>query len=83
MDMIWEFKQKLFVSQRRGSADAVADLSQTNVRVRLQAHINSLGHLPQPEAPDEYAALFEAVYPAESDRRAFLDAKLAGAKPSS
>ncbi len=83
MDMIWEFKQKLFVSQRRGSVDAVADLSQTNVRVRLQAHINSLRDLPQPEAPDEYAALFEAVYPAESDRRAFLDAKLAGAKPSS
>ena len=82
MDMIWEFKQKLFVSQRRGSADAVADLSQTNVCARLQAHINSLGHLPQPEAPDEYAALFEVVYPAESDRRAFLDAKLAGAKPS-
>ena len=82
MDMIWEFKQKLFVSQRRGSADAVADLSQINVRVRLQTHIDSLGHLPQPEAPDEYAALFEAVYPAESDRRAFLDAKLAGAKPS-
>lgn len=82
MDMIWEFKQKLFISQRRGSADAVADLSQINVRVRLQAHIDSLEHLPQSEAPDEYAALFEAVYPAESDRSAFLDAKLAGAKPS-
>ena len=82
MDMIWEFKQKLFVSQRRGSADTVADLSQINVRIQLQAHIDSLEHLPQSEAPDEYAALFEAVYPAESDRRAFLDAKLAGAKPS-
>ena len=82
MDMIWEFKQKLFVSQRRGSADAVADLSQANVRARLQAHIDSLERLPRSEAPDEYAALFESVYPAESDRRAFLDAKLAGAKPS-
>ena len=82
MDMIWEFKQKLFVSQRRGSADTVADLSQINVRIQLQAHIDSLEHLPQSESPDEYAALFEAVYPAESDRRAFLDAKLAGAKPS-
>ena len=82
MDMIWEFKQKLFVSQRRGSADAIADLSQPNVRARLQAHIDSLKNLPQSEASDEYAALFEAVYPAESDRRAFLDAKLTGAKPS-
>ena len=82
MDMIWEFKQKLFVSQRRSSADAVANLSQPNVRARLQAHIDSLEHLPKSEAPDEYATLFESVYPAESDRRTFLDAKLAGAKPS-
>ncbi len=82
MDMIWEFKQKLFVSQSRGPTDAVANLSQLNVRARLQAHIDSLEHLPPSEAPDEYAALFESVYPAESDRRAFLDAKLAGAKPS-
>ena len=34
------------------------------------------------DAPDEYAALFEAVYPAEADRRAYLDAKIGGAKPS-
>ena len=81
MDLVWEFKQKLFVSQRRGSLQAVSDLSQPNVRERLQAHMDSLGLSPS-GAPDEYAALFEAVYPAESDRRKFLDAKLAGAKPS-
>ena len=81
IDMIWEFKQQLFVSQRRGSLQAVSDLSHPIVRARLQAHVDSLG-LPPSGAPDEYAALFEAVYPAESDRRKFLDAKLAGAKPS-
>ena len=41
-----------------------------------------LENLLPPNAPDEYAALFEAVYPAEVDRRAYLDAKMAGAKPS-
>ena len=81
MDMVWEFKQKLFVSQRRGSLQTVSDLSQPNVRNRLQAHVDSLG-LPPSGAPEKYAALFEAVYPAETDRRKFLDAKLAGAKPS-
>ncbi len=81
IDMVWEFKQKLFVSQRRGSLRAVSDLSHPTVRDRLQAHIDSLG-LPPSGAPDEYAALFESVYPAESDRQKFLDAKLAGAKPS-
>ncbi len=82
LDMIWEFKQTLFVSQRRTSPEVVADLSSPAIRARLQAHIDSLGNLPPPDAPDEYAALFEVVYPAEADRRSYVDAKIAGAKPS-
>jgi len=81
-DMVWEFKQQLFISQRRVSPQAVADLSSPVIRAQLQAHIDSSENLPPPGAPDEYAALFEAVYPAEVDRRAYLDAKMAGAKPS-
>jgi len=81
-DMIWEFKQRLYVSQRRVSAMAVADLSSQAVRVQIQAHIDSLGTLPRADATGEYAELFEAVYPVESDRRAYLEAKVTGAKPS-
>jgi hypothetical protein len=81
-DMIWDFKQRLFISQRRVSPHAVADLSSPVIRRQLQAHIDSSRELPSPGDPDEYAALFEAVYPAEGDRRAYLDAKIAGAKPS-
>jgi hypothetical protein len=81
-DMVWEFKQQLFISQRRVSPQAVADLSSPVIRAQLKAHIDSSENLPSPGAPDEYAALFEAVYPAEVDRRAYLDAKVAGAKPS-
>jgi hypothetical protein len=60
----------------------VADLSNPAIRAQLQAHIDAVGTLPAAGSPEEYAGLFEAVYPAESDRRAFLDAKLTGAKPS-
>ena len=81
-DMIWDFKQGLYVSQKRTSPQVVADLTSPTIRSRLQAHIDSLGNLPIVDAPDEYAALFEAVYPAEADRRTYLDAKIAGAKPS-
>ena len=81
-DMIWDFKQQLFVSQRRVPRHEVSDLSNPMVRNRLQSHVDSLGLLPSPGDPDEYAALFEAVYPAEADRRAYLDGKLTGAKPS-
>lgn len=81
-DMVWEFKQQLFISQRRASPQAVADLSSPAIRTQLQAHIDSSGSLPARGSPDEYATLFEAVYPAEADRRAYLDAKMAGAKIS-
>ena len=81
-DMIWDFKQRLFISQRKVSPKSVADLSSPVIRQQLQAHIDSCGSLPPPGSPDEYAPLFEAVYPSEADRRAYLDAKIAGAKPS-
>jgi NAD-dependent SIR2 family protein deacetylase len=81
-DMVWEFKQLLYVSQRRVAPQSVTDLSNPAIRAQLQAHVDSAGTLPAAGSPDEYASLFEAVYPAESDRRAFLDAKVTGAKPS-
>jgi hypothetical protein len=81
-DMVWEFKQLLFTSQRRVSPQMVADLSNPAVRAQLQAHIDASEDLPAFGAPDEYAALFERVFPAEADRRGFLDAKIGGAKPS-
>jgi NAD-dependent SIR2 family protein deacetylase len=81
-DMVWEFKQQLFISQRRVSPQVVADLASSTIRAQLQAHIDSLSTLPRAGSADEYARLFEAVYPAEADRRAYLEAKIAGAKPS-
>lgn len=81
-DLIWEFKQQLYISQRRVSPQSVSDLSSPAIRTLLQAHIDSLGNLPAPGAPEEYAGLFEAVYPSEGDRRSFIDAKMVGAKPS-
>ena len=72
-DMIAEFKQRLLVSQRRVSPASVADLSNLLVLSVLQAHIDSSGQFPPAGAPDEYAALFEAVRPAERDRQTFLD----------
>ena len=64
-DMIWEFKQRLFVTQQRTSPRAVADLSDPNVRLKLQNFIDSLADAPAQGGADEYATLFEMVYPAE------------------
>ena len=82
LDMIWEFKKKLFVSQRHGSGETFIDLSQPAVRHRINAHIESLENLPSTGDSDEYAALFEAAYPSEMDRSTLIDAWMKGAKPS-
>ena len=81
-DMIWEFKQQLYVSQRRISPAMVADLANPAVRSSIQAFIDAQGRYPSPGTPDEYAALFEAVYPNEGDRRTYISGKVTGAKPS-
>jgi hypothetical protein len=36
-DMVWEFKQQLFISQRRVSPQAVADLASPTIRAQLEA----------------------------------------------
>jgi NAD-dependent SIR2 family protein deacetylase len=81
-DMIWEFKQQLYMSQRRVSRQSVADLSNPRIRERLQGYFDSSGNFPAAGTPEEYAAYFEAAWPAEPDRRTYVDAKLSGAKPS-
>lgn len=81
-DMIWEFKQRLYVTQRNASVSTVADLSNPLVRSILQGHIDASGKFPAADAPDEYAVLFEAVWSAERDRQTYLDSKIKGGKPS-
>ncbi len=41
-DMIWEFKQQLYVSQRRVSPKTVADLANPAVQRELQSSIDGL-----------------------------------------
>src|SRR5690606_22775455 len=81
-DMIWDFKQRLYVSQRRVSLKSVADLASPAVRSQLQQHVDSLGALPGAGDDDEYAALFESVFRAEQDRGAYIGSKIEGARPS-
>lgn len=81
-DMIWQFKQTLFVAQRKVTPQTVADLSNPAVRSLLDSHISGSEHLPAAGSPDEYAALFEATYPVERDRTTFIQGMISGAKPA-
>lgn len=81
-DMIWEFKQQLYVSQRRISLKSISDLSNPAVRNQIQSFIDSTESLPAAASANEYAALFESAWPNENDRRTYIDGKLNGARPS-
>ena len=71
-DMIVDFKTRLFcegVGLSRREVDPVDPLWST----RIDAYLESRGFPPAGD-PTEYAVSFEAAYPAEADRRAYIEA---------
>ena len=60
-DMIWEFKQRIYVSQKRVSLKSVLDLGNPAIRAQLQSYFDASGALPAVGSPEEYASLFESA----------------------
>lgn len=81
-DMIWDFKQRLFRSQKKLPPSAITDIGEPAVQRRLQAYFDGLGTFPAAGHETEYSAYFEATYHSPKDRRAYLDELLAGGRPS-
>jgi hypothetical protein len=80
--MIWDFKQRLYRSQKKLPPSAITDIGEPTVRRKLQAHFDALGGFPPMGSETEYSAYFEATYHAPKDRRAYLDEMIARGKPS-
>ena len=81
-DMIWDFKQRLYRSQRKLLPSAITDIGEPAVQRKLQAHFDALGGFPPAGSESEYSAYFEATYHAPRDRRAYLDELIVRGKPS-
>lgn len=81
-DMIWDFKQRLYRSQKKLPPSAITDIGEPAVQRKLQAHFDALGSFPPAGSETEYSAFFEATYHAPKDRRAYLDELIARGKPS-
>lgn len=81
-DMIWDFKQTLYRSQKKLPPHAISDPGDATVRRKLQAYFDELGTFPANGAHDEYARFFEATYPNARDRRTYLDKLIRQGKPS-
>ena len=81
-DMIWDFKQRLYRSQKKLPPSAITDIGEPAVQRKLQAHFNAMGDFPPAGSEAEYSAYFEATYHAARDRRAYLEELIARGKPS-
>jgi hypothetical protein len=81
-DMIWDFKQRLYRSQKKLPPSAITDISEPAVQRKLQAYFDGLDRFPPAGSETEYSAYFEATYHAPRDRRAYLDELIARGKPS-
>ena len=82
IDMIWDFKRKIFLSEKRLPPNAITDIGEPEVRAKLQDHFDKSGKFPSRDSEDEYAAYFEATYTSASDRRDYIDQITKGASPS-
>jgi hypothetical protein len=80
-DMIWDFKSRLYRSDRKIPASAVSDLGDSQIRQLLQNFFDASGAFPSLNSEEEYACYFEATYPAAQDRRRYIDDMMRGAKP--
>jgi hypothetical protein len=81
-DMIWDFKRALYCAEQRVSIRTCQDLRDPLVQQRLQRYFDGSGKYPAPGFDSEYADFFTAAYPAEADRRRYIDRIVSQATPS-
>jgi NAD-dependent SIR2 family protein deacetylase len=80
--LVWRFKQELYLSLEGRAAGTVEDLASPKVQDFLQAYFDASGKHPRRWSLDEYSHYFELCYPSEADRRAFIDTHVKKARPS-
>lgn len=80
-DMIIDFKARLFCAEV-GVPRREIDPADPMWLERIEAHLDGKGGLPPNGHPHEYAALFEAVFPEESERRSYIERALKQSRAS-
>jgi len=80
-DMITDFKATLFC-QGSGTSRREIDPSDPIWKARIDLFLSQQGTLPPPGDPTEYARAFEAVYPSDESRRAYIAQKVQQGRPS-
>lgn len=80
--MVQDFKRTLYCAAQGVSVRECSDLGDPSLQATFRRFFEAAGGFPPENSEDEYAALFEAAYPDEADRRRYIEAAVASASPS-
>ena len=78
---IWEWKQKIFLTNNPGLEQQFSELSLSSVRVKIQQWLDRRGNYPALDSPDEYGFYIEECFPIQGDRKAYFQEKVRNSKP--
>lgn len=78
---IWEWKRHIFLTNNWGLEEQFRDLTLTSSQEKIQRWLDSEGHYPPLNSPEEYGCYVELCYPIPDDRRQYFQELAAAAKP--
>jgi hypothetical protein len=78
---LWEWKQRIFLTNHPGLEEQFSELSLESVKTRIQEWLDSQGIYPRKGENNEYSTFIEVCYPIPESRRAYFSEKVKLAKP--
>ena len=78
---IWEWNQKIFLTNNHGLETQFSELSLSGVRVKIQQWLDRRGTYPALDRPEEYGFYIEECFPIQGDRRAYFQEKVRNSNP--
>ena len=79
--LITRFIRDLYAAEQGCNIEEL-NLGDTRLRDRLDRYYDRIPGMPPDSDPEQYAALFERVYPDPSDRAGLIEELVAGARPN-
>ena len=79
--LITRFTRDLYAAEQGCNVEEI-DLGDTRLREQLGRYYDRIPGMPSAGDPEQYAALFERVYPDPSDRAGLIEELVAGARPN-
>ena len=82
VQMIWDFKRRIYCSENKVSEKIFPDLSRESVQSEIQTYLDATGEHPALYSADEYSHYFEYVFGNSRDRELYIQNKVKNIVPA-